>query len=108
VGKSVSSQQKYPQFSVSINQINFNANEKFGVLDGKLSYKVVGFTNGMLHDEIELKNTSSDTIEISNLVPFGITKDHVYITGLGNHPLSRTHLFIPGKIPVNVVCPDNA
>jgi formylglycine-generating enzyme required for sulfatase activity len=108
LGTNVFSQQKYPQFSVSINQVNFDANEKTGVLNGKLSYKVVGSPNGLLNDEIELKNTSSDTIEISNLIPFGIKKDHVYITGLGNHPLSRTHLFIPGKIPVNVVCPDNA
>ncbi len=108
LGIHVFAQQKYPQFSVSINQVNFDANEKTGVLNARLSYKIVGSPNGMLHDEIELKNTSTDTIEISNLVPFGVANDHVFITGLGNHSLSRTHLFIPGKIPVNVVCPDNS
>ena len=107
-GIQVSAQQKHPIFSVSINKVNFNANDKAGVLGDKLSYTIVGSENGLNNGQIELKNTSPDTIEISNLVPFGITKDHVFITGLGEHPLSRTHLFIPGKTPVNVVCPDNA
>jgi iron(II)-dependent oxidoreductase len=31
-----------------------------------------------------------------------------YITGLGTHRLSRTHLFIPERKPINVIVPDNA
>jgi formylglycine-generating enzyme required for sulfatase activity len=53
-------------------------------------------------------NESKDTITISNVVPFSISSAEVYITGLGGHPLSRAHLFMPGKMPVNVVLPDNA
>ena len=54
------------------------------------------------------KNTGKDTISISNVVPFGENPSHVYITGKGNHNLSRTHLFRPGLAPVNVIVPDNA
>jgi formylglycine-generating enzyme required for sulfatase activity len=53
-------------------------------------------------------NLSADTVSVSNIVPFGTDPGHIYITGRGDHPLSRAHLFIPGRIPVNVVCPDNA
>lgn len=42
------------------------------------------------------------------MVPLGESKSHVYITGLGNHSLSRAHLFRPGFAPVNVILPDNA
>jgi gamma-glutamyl hercynylcysteine S-oxide synthase len=54
------------------------------------------------------QNTSNDTITLENIVPFGIAPEHVYITGKGDHYLSRTHLFVPGKLPVNVIVPDNA
>lgn len=57
---------------------------------------------------ITFKNTSNDTLQLSNVVPFGISDNRVYITGKGNHYLSRSHLFLPGKIPVNVILPDNA
>ncbi|HJW18370.1 MAG TPA: SUMF1/EgtB/PvdO family nonheme iron enzyme [Flavisolibacter sp.] len=53
-------------------------------------------------------NASTDTITLENVVPFGVSPEHVYITGKGDHELSRTHLFVPGKLPVNVIVPDNA
>lgn len=54
------------------------------------------------------KNTSHDTLMLENIVPFGETENSVYITGKGKHGLSRTHLFIPGREPVNVIVPDDA
>jgi len=57
---------------------------------------------------IQFKNNSKDTLSIDNVIPFEKTDSNVYITGKGNHSLSRTHLFIPGKTPVNVIVPDNA
>lgn len=60
------------------------------------------------HYELTLANTSQDTITIKNVVPLGIQHDDVYITGLGDHPLSRTHLFLPNRSPVNIIVPDNA
>jgi len=53
-------------------------------------------------------NISSDTISLSNVVPFGAAPVKVYITGLGKNPLSRTYLFLPNRQPVNVTVPDNA
>lgn len=57
---------------------------------------------------LRIRNISQDTLEVHNLVPFGESPDRVYITGLGRHGLSRTHLFRPGLLPVNVIIPDNA
>ena len=57
---------------------------------------------------VQFENVSTDTIRIHNVVPMGIDSSHVYITGLGEHDLSRTHLFRPGKAPVNIIVPDNA
>ncbi len=53
-------------------------------------------------------NISNDTIRLHNVVPFTIKKHQVYITGKGEHALSRTHLFLPDRMPVNVIVPDNA
>ncbi|MFN8353624.1 MAG: SUMF1/EgtB/PvdO family nonheme iron enzyme [Spirosomataceae bacterium] len=58
--------------------------------------------------KITFKNISADTLNLRNVVPFGTSPQHVYMTGLGEHWLSRTHLFIPGRNPVNVIVPDNA
>lgn len=54
--------------------------------------------------KVNFINSSADTINLRNVVPEG----DVYITGLGEHGLSRSHLFLPQRIPVNVVLPDNA
>jgi gamma-glutamyl hercynylcysteine S-oxide synthase len=59
--------------------------------------------------EVVFKNaTSGDTLVLENLVPLGESPSHTYITGLGKHWLSRTHLFRPRVKPVNVIVPDNA
>lgn len=57
---------------------------------------------------IVFTNLSKDTLQLENVVPFGENVNRVYITGKGKHGLSRTHLFVPGKQPVNVIVPDNA
>lgn len=57
---------------------------------------------------VKFLNSSRDTISVRNVVPFGTHDSEVYITGLGDHRLSRTHLFLPGRLPVNVIVPDNA
>ena len=60
------------------------------------------------HLIVVFKNKSKDTLTIDNVLPFEKSSNNVYITGRGNHSLSRTHLFQPGKLPVNVIVPDNA
>ncbi len=53
-------------------------------------------------------NTTSDTLRIHNVVPMGESPVNVYITGKGDHYLSRSYLFRPDAEPVNVILPDNA
>lgn len=74
----------------------------------QVSYHELPFENGV-KARIIFKNTSPrDTLNLQNIVPFGKNPDHVYITGKGDHELSRSHLFRPGYEPVNVILPDNA
>lgn len=57
---------------------------------------------------LQFRNLSEDTLRLKNVVPFGADTGRVHITGRGDHGLSRTHLFRPGRRPVNVIVPDNA
>jgi iron(II)-dependent oxidoreductase len=54
------------------------------------------------------ENPSRDTITLRNVLPWHPGPQSVRLTGLGDHPLSRAHLFLPGRSPVNVILPDNA
>lgn len=74
----------------------------------KTSWVHTGVLATGLKAELLFQNISQDTVRLKNIVPFGIASDHVYITGQGDHGLSRTHLFIPGRQAVNVIVPDNA
>ena len=65
------------------------------------------FSNGLKY-VLTFRNSSEDTLKVHNVVPFGENQDRVYITGKGDHGLSRTHLFRPGYNPTNVIVPDNA
>jgi iron(II)-dependent oxidoreductase len=80
-------------FSQNLLEITFTPDESFHP----------GFKASIL-----FKNKSKDTLRLSNVVPFGKSEQVAYITGLGNHRLSRTHLFLPDRQPVNVIVPDNA
>ncbi|HVS97269.1 MAG TPA: SUMF1/EgtB/PvdO family nonheme iron enzyme [Puia sp.] len=93
--------QPLPLVSFVLNGKPCNTAERTGAWPGRvrvtLAANVLSFTN-----------TSADTLVLTNPVPFGENAGHVYITGLGDHPLSRTDLFLPGRAPVNVIVPDNA
>lgn len=58
--------------------------------------------------KIKISNSGKDTVRLHNIVPFGEHADRIFISGLGSHRLSRAHLFQPGRLPVNVIVPDNA
>ncbi|MFN8345850.1 MAG: formylglycine-generating enzyme family protein [Spirosomataceae bacterium] len=79
-------------------------------LENKLnvSFSKTDSLNAYYQAVITFTNTSADTLRLSNVVPLGESQNHVYLTGLGRHPLSRAHLFRPGFAPVNVILPDNA
>jgi gamma-glutamyl hercynylcysteine S-oxide synthase len=61
-----------------------------------------------LKGDIIFDNSSTDTVTISNVVPFGEDENSVYITGKGPWDLARAWLFRPGYRPVRVILPDNA
>ena len=105
--KSIAPQSKTPLFSVEVNDNFYAGNdlekEKIQVLWKTRSADSTGFKGTLI-----FVNAGSDSVSITNIVPFGADQNRYYITGLGTHPLSRTHLFRPGQIPVNVIVPDNA
>jgi formylglycine-generating enzyme required for sulfatase activity len=65
------------------------------------------YTSGW-RGELTFENTGSDSVSISNVVPFGEELGSVYITGSGPDDLARACLFRPGFKPVRVILPDNA
>ena len=77
-----------------------------GSIEGSLE-PVPGFEQGW-KAVLTINNISADTIEISNVVPFGAVENHIYITGTGPWNLARTKIFRPGLGPVGVILPDNA
>ncbi len=74
----------------------------------QIELKNAGIKNEGWHAQVVFTNISKDTLTLHNIVPLGENPERVYITGLGDHYLSRTHLFRPGYKPVNVIVPDNA
>lgn len=93
--------------------LSYEIKEKYYLSSDKNNIIKVDFENDKNFNQgsryiFTLTNISSDTIWLKNIVPYGTKDKEVYITGKGDHPLSRSHLFLPGKSPVNVVCPDNA
>jgi formylglycine-generating enzyme required for sulfatase activity len=54
------------------------------------------------------ENISSDTLTISNVLPFSVENTSAYITGFGPWNLARAFLFRPGLRQVRVILPDNA
>jgi gamma-glutamyl hercynylcysteine S-oxide synthase len=57
---------------------------------------------------IIIQNNTGDTVDIENVVPFGETADHIYLTSTGPWALARAKIFRPGLGPVGVILPDNA
>jgi gamma-glutamyl hercynylcysteine S-oxide synthase len=108
VGKSsekFSAQNEIPLLSFRVNDKLFFSNSTAESIS--MSFKSNEGANEF-SGVITFKNLTKDTVRLSNVVPFGESNDRLHITGKGDHPLSRTHLFVPGKIPVNIIVPDNA
>jgi formylglycine-generating enzyme required for sulfatase activity len=111
--------QSRPLFSFHLNNtFHSTANAIFsgedaewtGLFDGIL--KITGKASGdssSLHFEIIFENTGSDTIRLSNVVPFGFDSvSSVHITGRGPEDLARAWISRPGYRAVRVILPDNA
>lgn len=101
--------QSFPLFSVLVDDQLISTDlmglrfERFEVETSELQDQ-----NGEVHFKVTIRNTSNDTLNIKNLVPLGEDDNKVYITGQGNHSLSRSKLFRSGYEPIGVILPDNA
>ncbi|MFT3748563.1 MAG: SUMF1/EgtB/PvdO family nonheme iron enzyme [Agriterribacter sp.] len=100
---------RHPLVSFVLNGKLYSAERKSEYADmlGIKLYDIKTTERG-LQASVIFTNTGNDTIQLENVIPFGEDRSKVYITGLGDHGLSRTHLFTPGRQPVNVIVPDNA
>ena len=94
-----------PLFSFTSDEETFTSNKT-----GSINWTMISSDRyaEAVRFRIRLTNEGEDTVTIHNLVPFGKDPSRIVITGLGQHRLSRTHLFVPGRKPVNVIVPDNA
>jgi formylglycine-generating enzyme required for sulfatase activity len=110
---------KIPLFSVDLNSKVISSANKAIKKDSETGFS--GYDNllsfGIIHDSITnryskitltINNLSPDTIVLENLVPFGKSANHTYITAKGQWSLTRAFLFRPGKEPLGVILPDNA
>jgi gamma-glutamyl hercynylcysteine S-oxide synthase len=64
------------------------------------------FRNGW-KSTVNFYNSSADTLEVYNVVPFGETNKRVYLTAAGPMDLARAKIFRPGLGAIDVVLPDN-
>lgn len=74
----------------------------------RISCSPVSRATGKKMTEIIFENNGTDTVRLSNVVPFGEDRNSIYITGYGPPDLARACLFRPGFRPVRVILPDNA
>lgn len=101
---------KMPLVDFELNHKNCSSNDNRGNWNEKLQVSYVAdpdFSPGT-RGTVIFKNISRDTLTLANVVPLGRNSHAVYITGKGDNPISRTHLFLPNRQPVNVIVPDNA
>ena len=95
-----------PLVSYAVNEAKFSSDSPSPKVS--LSIQKTTRPDGELEWILTFTNTSQDTIQLHNVHPFSLEGTEALITGQGEHPLSRTHLFLPNRIPVNVIVPDNA
>lgn len=97
---------RLPLFSFQLNDKLFTASDAQQQVE--IAVADSGLFNNDPHYVMVFKNISGDTVVLENVMPFTAENSSAYITGRGEHPLSRTYLTLPGKSPVNVIVPDNA
>jgi len=109
----------YPEFSFIINNTKYFSNDVLGLEKDDIFYlifndeilgqiKVDTTCEKALKFDIGIENHSADTVIFENMVPFGQSDDQVHITSTGPRALARAKLFLPGRLPVSIILPDNA
>jgi len=111
--------QPIPLFSIDVNGNSSSSGEATAQFDGDLIHFL--FANGLVgtlrsvsngskgwKGVVVFQNHTTDTLVLENMVPFGATDDHIYLTSSGPWSLARSKIFLPGRVPVSVILPDNA
>ena len=104
-GQKISLPKPIPVVSYAVNEEVFSSSSPSHKLS--LTMEKANRADGELEWIFTFTNTSTDTIKLHNVHPFSLVGTEALITGQGKHSLSRTHLFLPNRIPVNVIVPDN-
>lgn len=110
---------KKPLFSFILNDKQFNSEESPAAISGSIctqsfenslyvNYEILGPYGSGSASALTFENKGTDTVSISNVVPFGSDTGSVYITGYGPPDLAKAWLFRPHFKPVRVILPDNA
>lgn len=110
---------KIPLFSLDVNSKEISSANKairkdretgFSGYDSLLNFSILhdSLTHRYSKITLTINNLGPDTIVLENLVPFGKSPNHTYITAKGQWSLTRAFLFRPGKEPLGVILPDNA
>ncbi|GAH52911.1 unnamed protein product, partial [marine sediment metagenome] len=113
-GQTYQFRRSIPFFTCDINNKSISSETAQVVQEGNVyRYQFPNSINGTLTLEpdfkpgwkaiLTIKNNTSDTLEFSNVVPFSISDEHVYITATGPWALARTKIFRPGLAPVGVI-----
>ena len=115
----ISLQGTRPLFTFTVDEKIFNSEETealksdsgyIQIFGGKV--KVTTKTSAEVYtgwkSELIFQNTGSDTITLSNVLPFSTNRASSWITGSGPWDLARAWLYLPGYRPVRVILPDNA
>jgi gamma-glutamyl hercynylcysteine S-oxide synthase len=109
----------YPFFSLEIND-NFSTSFETKATENDSGYQFI-FENGLKgylridkdflpgwKGRLTLLNGSDTAVKIQNLVPLGISNEHIYISASEPWNLASSKIFRPGLGSVGVVLPDNA
>ena len=108
-----------PLFSFRLDGVSFESDDVPAGLVGsrflmiyqggaEASYIPRGGSHPGFMAELVFRNNWTDTITLSDVVPFGEKNNDAFITGAGPRDLARAYLTLPGKSPLRVILPDNA
>jgi formylglycine-generating enzyme required for sulfatase activity len=108
----------YPLISLKVNGEMFiikndnstSADSSIIMLNDEITVGIIkknGFDPGSKY-LVRIHNYSIDTVDVENIVPFGETPDHIYMTSTGPWALARAKIFRPGLGAIGVILPDNA
>lgn len=100
-----------PLFSIEVNKLKVNSNDGFFNLMSDYSLHLLQELDEKFKDgykiSLVLTNNGKSPVTISNIVPFGATENHYYISGKALSDTSRSFLYQPNHEPIGVIVPHN-